>query len=288
MRHRHPAPAGAALAATVLTVALAAACTASPSSGPAAPTGAPAGGESTDGEYLPGLPASTDLPAGDPDAVVVLVPGGGWSTADPGGLAPLAAALVAQGLAVVTITYGTSSTDSDYPGPADDVVCAIAYAAGEVPDVPVVAVGHSAGAHLAVLAALAPERAIAGEPCPHPAHPADGVVGLAGPYDVTRTGGMARHLFGADETEAPEAWADGNPRTWADARPELPVLLVHGEADDVVPTWFTTDLAADLEAGGHDVRTTLLPEVDHMQVIRPEVVGDLVAGWVHEAVPARP
>ncbi|WP_199425193.1 alpha/beta hydrolase [Actinotalea solisilvae] len=278
MRSRPRAVVPVALVAT----AVLAACS------PSAPPSSPAADAAEPGEYRPGRAASTDLPAGDPDAVVVLVPGGGWATANPGGLAPLADALVADGLAVVTITYGTSSTDSAYPEPADDVVCAIAYAATQVPDVPVVAVGHSAGAHLALLAALAPERAITGEPCPHPAHPADGVVGLAGPYDVTRTGGMARDLFGASQTDAPEAWADGNPLTWAAARPDLPVLLVHGDADDVVPTWFTTDLAADLEAAGHDVRTELLPGVDHMQVIRPEVVGDLVAGWVHEAVPARP
>lgn len=272
-----------AVPAALAAVLLAAAC--SPSGTPAADATPATPGA---GEYRPGRAASMDLPSGDPSAVVVLVPGGGWSTADPAGLAPLADALVADGLGVVTITYGTSSTDSSYPEPADDVVCAIAYAATQVPDVPVVAVGHSAGAHLALLAALAPERAITGEPCPHPAHPADGVVGLAGPYDVTRTGGAARDLFGASQADAPEAWADGNPLAWAAERPDLPVLLVHGEADDVVPTWFTTDLAAALEAGGHDVRTELLPDVDHMEVIRPDVVGDLVTGWVREAVPARP
>lgn len=281
MRPRHRAPVPAALLAAAAATAVAA-CSPSNPSTPPTPDAGPAQ------EYRPGRAASTDLPAGDARAVVVLVPGGGWSTADPGGLAPLADALVADGLAVVTVTYGTSSTGSAYPEPADDVVCAVSYAATEVPDVPVVVVGHSAGAHLALLAALAPERAITGEPCPHPAHPADGVVGLAGPYDVTRTGGMARDLFGESESAAPEAWTDGNPVTWAAERPDLPVLLVHGEADDVVPTWFTTDLAADLEATGHDVRTALLPEVDHMQVIRPEVVGELVAGWVDEAVVARP
>src|SRR5665647_1394458 len=80
---------------------------------------APATGPVTPGpgEYLPGLPASVDLPTGDPTVVVVLVPGGGWSSADPAGLAPLAAHLTDNGLAVVTITYGTSGTDAYYPRP---------------------------------------------------------------------------------------------------------------------------------------------------------------------------
>ena len=37
--------------------------------------------------------------------VVVLVPGGGWLTADPNGLRPLAARLAARGVPTVTITY---------------------------------------------------------------------------------------------------------------------------------------------------------------------------------------
>ena len=108
------------------------------------------------GEYLAGLPASVDLPTGDPTAVTVLVPGGGWSSADPAGLAPLAADLTDNGLAVVTITYGTSGTDAYYPRPVDDVACAVAYAAEQVPDVPVVLVGHSAGAQLVALAGPGP------------------------------------------------------------------------------------------------------------------------------------
>lgn len=240
-------------------------------------------------EYRPGLAASVAVPDGPADAVVVLVPGGGWSTADPAGLAPLADLLVDVGLAVVTVTYGTAGSGSSYPAPADDVACAVAFAADQVPDVPVVAVGHSAGAHLAVLAALAPDvRDEPETPCAYPQHPADGVVGLAGPYDVARTDGMALSLFGVDPAEAPEVWAEGNPHTWADARPDLPVLLVHGEDDDVVPTWFTTSLADDLTAGGHDVAVELLPGTDHMDVILPEVVGDLIGDWVHDVVLDQP
>lgn len=233
------------------------------------------------GEYLPGLPASVDLPTGDPTAVTVLVPGGGWSSADPAGLAPLAAVLADSGLAVVTITYGTSGTDAYYPRPVDDVACAVAYAAERVPDVPVVLVGHSAGAQLVALAGLVPVRDDAA--CPYQPYPADGVVGLAGPYDVTQTGGLAENLFGVPESADPELWRDGNPLIWTAERPEVPFLLVHGEDDRDVSMQFTDTFAAALTDGGHDVTVEKLPGVTHMSVFTPEVVGDLLVAWITQA-----
>lgn len=236
------------------------------------------------GEYLPGLEASVDLPAGDPRAVVVLVPGGGWSSADPTGLRLLVGPLTEADLAVVTITYGTSATEDFYPRPADDVACAVAYAGEQVPDVPVVLVGHSAGAHLAALVAL---RGGTDPECPYPAREADGVVGLAGPYDVSQAGGIAgRHLFGTRESEDADRWADGNPHTWVGERPELPFLLVHGDADAEVPMFFTDDLAVALDEAGHPVTVEVLPEVTHLTIILPGVIGDVLVGWVARAVVA--
>lgn len=237
------------------------------------------------GEYRAGLAASVDLPAAAPRAAVVLVPGGGWRSADPLGLQPLSERLVTEGFGVVTITYRTAGTGAVYPAPADDVACAVAFAAEQMPGVPVVAVGHSAGAHLAALVALAPER---GNACPYPTHPADGVVGLAGPYDVAATYGLAGVLFGAPLDQEPELWADGNPLTWAAERPEVPFLLVHGDQDQVVPVSFSTGLATALEATGHDVSVQVLPGVDHVEVVDPTVIGDVVVDWLTTADLLRP
>ncbi|MCL3860105.1 alpha/beta hydrolase [Actinotalea sp. K2] len=239
------------------------------------------------GEFLAGLPATVDLPPGRPDTVIVLVPGGGWWSADPAGLAPLAEALVAQGHAVVTITYRAGGTGDSYPVPVDDVACGVAYAVDQVPGVPVVVVGHSAGAHLAALVGLAPDRPGAAS-CPHPPVRPDAVVGLAGPYDLAATAGAAQTLLGVPRDSAPELWREANPLTWADAHPEIPVLLVHGAEDDLVPASFSTVFADALTVGGHEVAVEVLPGVDHGQVILPEVVGDLLAGWVEQAVDLPP
>lgn len=231
-----------------------------------------------------------EVPA-DPEAVVVLVPGGGWTTADPVHLRPLARYLADAGLAVVTITYGTSSTGASWPVPADDVRCAVAYAAEQVPDVPVVLVGHSAGAHLAAVAGLDPTSDDAF--CPYPTRAADGVVGLAGPYDVSATRGLAGNLFGLAEPEAPDLWAAGNPVLLAGERPEVPFLLVHGAEDRLVGEEFARALEAALVAGGHPTTLVVAAGADHSTVRQPEVLGETLLAWLDEAVlpaddPARP
>lgn len=233
-------------------------------------------------EYRPRMTATIVRPAdGVAQAVVVLVPGGGWTTADPTGLSRLADPFARAGLATVTITYGTESTGDHFPVPVQDLACALGLAAERVPGVPLVLLGHSAGAHLAVLAALAPELGGDGGPdCVAPPRPADAVIGLAGPYDVAATGGAAAHLFGVAPAEDPDLWAEGNPVTWATARPEVAVLLVHGDADRVVGTRFTTDLADALVAAGHPTTVELLPGVGHNDVINPDVVGERVIAWV--------
>lgn len=215
---------------------------------------------------------------------MVLVPGGSWRSADPTGMHVLADDLVRDGLATLTITYGTAGTGDHHPVPVQDLTCATAFAADRVPDVPVILLGHSAGAHLAALAGLAPEQ---GASCDAPAHAADAVVGLAGPYDVERVGPLATQLFDASRGEEPALCAQGNPLTWVEERPDVPFLLVHGQDDDVVPRVFTDVFAAALRAAGHDVAVVTYPGVDHLQVIDPDVVADDVVRWVAGTVVER-
>ena len=51
----------------------------------------------------------------------------------------------------------------------------------------------------------------------------------------------------ADADDA--TWDAANPVLLADQRPDVPVLLLHGDADELVPTQFSTDFAAALQAG---------------------------------------
>lgn len=215
-------------------------------------------------------------------ALVVMVPGGSWTSADPSGLAPLARALVDDGAIVATTTYRTASDGVFFPDPARDVACSLAAAAAMVSNSgreadQVVILGHSAGAHLAALVALRGSEL--SDDCPDPPVAADALVGLAGPYDVTRASQLAQNLFGPDNPD-PADWEPGNPLAFVTDRPELPVLLVHGKADNLVPVEFTTQFADALTSGGHDVTTDYPVGIDHASVYSAEVAGPVVAAWL--------
>ncbi len=235
--------------------------------------------------YGPAQSSRVFLPVGDPTSgmpLVVLVPGGGWVSADPTGLTGLATWLSERGAAVVTITYRTASDGAYFPVPVQDIACGLADAAAQVHragiDIgEVVLVGHSAGAQLAAVVALDPD--ILPDTCAGPVVVPDRFVGLAGPYDVTRIDGAADSLFGpADDGAADRSGAD--PVALATARAELAVLLVHGTADTIVPVELTQQLAAALVDSGHEVTTRYLDGVDHLSVYSADVAGPVIADWL--------
>jgi acetyl esterase/lipase len=223
-----------------------------------------------------------------PAPLVVLVPGGGWSSADPSGLRPLAADLAAGGASVALSTYRTSADRAWFPLPVQDVACATAQAAAEAseagrPPTAVVLVGHSAGAQLAAVVALDPAGTTAPD-CPYPPVRADGLVGLAGPYDVVLAADVAANLFGPQRPD-PADWDAGNPMVLADRRPEVPVLLLHGRADGVVPIQLSEAFADALTAGGHAVTTRWLDGVDHQTVYSATVAAPQILTWLAAATP---
>jgi len=250
-------------------------------------------------EFRPGLDAdiytpTTTGPATTPATVtpggsvsrtpvVVLIPGGGWTSADRSGLAPLAAALARSGMTVVSATYRTADSGTFYPAPLEDVACAVAFAAARataagIDPHPLVVVGHSAGANLAALAALTPEHVAA--TCPYPAVAPDALVGLSGPYDVAEIPEIAVALFGVSAQKDAALWKDGNPLTHADSRPDVPVLLLHGRADPVVPVSFTTRFAVALKDGGHQVTVELVAGADHVGTYQADVAAPRLVDWI--------
>lgn len=247
---------------------------------------APISGPDAQSEFEAGLVQGLVVP--DPEVgeivlLVVLVPGGGWATADPTGLIPLAEQLGGLGAAVSLITHRAGDDGVYFPDQPTDVACAINASAAAIRDAglqigDVIIVGHSSGAHLASLVALRPEAFSSA--CRYPLVTPDRLVGLAGPYDVTRAAPFAGDLFGPDNTD-PADWTEGNPVVHADERPELEVLLVHGQEDFTVPIWLTEAFAAALKNGGHPL-TVVRPEgVDHHSIYSPEIGGQLIAEWLN-------
>jgi acetyl esterase/lipase len=239
-------------------------------------------------EYLPGLESHPHVPEGAGSApVVVMIPGGSWQSANPSGLEPLAEALAADGVVAVPVTIRASADDVVYPTPVEDVLCALADGAATAREAGIdpdrlVLLGHSSGAHLSAVATLAADRF--SPDCEDPVVAPDAFIGLAGPYDIRQFADAADALFAAPVDEAPGEWDAANPVIHADLRPEVPVLLLHGEADDVVPVSFTTDFGTALEAAGHPTTVRVLTDEDHETVYAAETAVRPVVDWL-ESLP---
>ena len=239
-------------------------------------------------DYLPGRAASLRVPAdAGPSPLIVMVPGGGWATADPTGLVPLAEHLANDGAATSLITYRTTDTQSTFPAAVDDVACAIRWSAREAAaqghsPTHVIVLGHSAGGHLASLVAFSGDSF--GGDCPYPPVTVDGLIGLAGVYDTDALRPALSSWMGVDPGQATEDWRRVNPMAWlADGTgvaKGLRVLLLHGDADVSVPLEQTTELADALTQDQFDVTTTVLPGLGHMEIFEAGNAEPPIRGWL--------
>jgi acetyl esterase/lipase len=202
--------------------------------------------------YLP--PASQQTP-GRP--LVVLIHGGYWRPEyDRAHLRPMAAALAAAGHSTVLVEYRRVPGDPD--AAIDDVRLALTAMAaagdGVDPSAGVVLVGHSAGGHLALLAA--DHQAVIG--CLALAPVAD----LQMAADLDLDDGAALAFLGCPPADR----ADLDPARCP--APSVPTTVVHGVEDSLVPVTMSESYCADRSA-----RLVLLPAIAHFEVIDPQSAG---------------
>lgn len=212
------------------------------------------------------------LPAAHPRGVAVVVHGGFWRSRFGLELGrPLAADLAAAGYAAWNIEYRRVGGDGGWPATFDDVAAALDLLAGrDLPLDRVVAVGHSAGGHLATWLAARPGLPT-DAPGAAPAVRLRGVVSQAGVLDLVdaeRRGvgnGAASDLLGGGPDDVPERYSLASPVE------RLPigvrVVCVHGTADVNVPIRQSERFVA---AAGADAELVTLPGADHFAVIDPE------------------
>lgn len=209
-------------------------------------------------------PLSLDLylPAG-PVAICVYTHGGGWRVGSrrvgPGPLSPtsprLFERLAAHGLVVASVDYRLSG-EAQYPAQCEDVAAAIAWLRTDTSTgantLPLTVFGVSAGGLLAGLAALDPALDVSAAALWYAvtdiATMREDQAAVGGPLDPP--GQSREELFlGGMATELPQAARAASPVNQVHSAAP-PFLLVHGGADDLVPTRQSVRLHEALTAAG--------------------------------------
>jgi acetyl esterase/lipase len=240
------------------------------------------------GEYQFGdlrLPAEA---AKRPVPLVIFVHGGWWKSAyDLTHAGHLCAALKSAGVATWSIEYRrVGSTGGGWPATFQDVAAGCDHVAALANSYPldlgrVIAMGHSAGGHLAFW--LGGRHHIP-ESSPLHAPPSKvalrGVIALAGAVDLRLTCDLSGYLtFAHDKHEvyglmggAPGEFEDryraGNP---GDLLPlGVPQLLIQGSDDDQIPPQLPHRWADMARRQGDTAAVTMVPSAGHMDLVDPE------------------
>ncbi|MGA8245536.1 MAG: alpha/beta hydrolase [Nocardioides sp.] len=211
--------------------------------------------------------AELSLPGTTPKGVVVVIHGGFWKAAYDLSLGrPLAASLVDHGWAAWNVEYRRVGIGGGAPTTFDDVAAAIDALDDRDLDLSrVLAIGHSAGGHLATWAASRGRF-----PRWRSRVDLTGVVSQAGVLDLGAA--HAKHLgSGAVEGLLGHRPGPGDaPLDPARQLPlDIPVHCIHGTDDDDVPISQSRAYVAAATAAGATARLTEIEGGDHYVVIDP-------------------
>ncbi|HEX2814887.1 MAG TPA: alpha/beta hydrolase [Phenylobacterium sp.] len=217
-----------------------------------------------------------------PHPVVVLLHGGCFLKQYEGfpQTSALAADLAARGYAVWNVEYRKlGEPGAGYPGTFQDVATAVDRLRTEGPKYGldlrrIIAIGHSAGGHLALWAASR-GKLPAGSPLRTAAPlPIGAVISLAGIGDLSGQGKVFALPCGDDTIDRLVDTANRrNP--FADTSPAelLPtgakVVMVHGVFDSVMPPYTGRDYAARVRKAGDAAEVVVIPGAAHFDLVIP-------------------
>lgn len=196
--------------------------------------------------------------------VLVFFYGGGWSSGAKEDYSFAGDAFAAQGFLTIVPDYRIYP-EVRFPGFVEDAAAALRWVRdnatryGGDPN-RIVLVGHSAGAHIAMLAALDPAYA---EAAGFDRNAIRGVVGLAGPYGFENFEmPLLQNVFG--QAEEPMATM---PVHYV-RREGPPILLLHGERDARVPLRSASRMYEVATEAGQQAQVKIYPGVDHPGIMQ--------------------
>ncbi len=188
---------------------------------------------------------------------IIVIRGGSWKQGDKEGFASIASRLAEGGFAAASIEYRTSQ-EAPFPAAIHDVKAATRWMRTHahqygIDDQALGAIGGSAGAHLAIL--LATSSGISDlEALATPDEPSSQIqaaVGMATPSALTDfvERPVVRDFLAVSPEQHPEAWILASPISHVD-QTDPPLLLLHSDADDIVPYQQAIQLTQRYEEAG--------------------------------------
>jgi acetyl esterase/lipase len=199
-----------------------------------------------------------DAPSVDPPPVIVFIHGGSWQTGSKDQYRFVGSGLAEKGYIAVVANYRLNP-DVRFPGFVDDAAEAVAWTLrniGQFGGDPrrVFVMGHSAGAHTAMLLALDRRYLAAAGASPDDIR---GAIGLSGPYDFAIDSSPLRAVFGSASDPA-----ETQPVTFVrgDAPP---LLLIHGTDDGICWVTHSIRLTGLIRTAGGQAELRLYPGLGH-------------------------
>lgn len=200
--------------------------------------------------------------------VIVFFYGGGWSSGAKGDYTFAGDAFAAQGFVTFVPDYRIYP-EVRFPDFVEDAASALRWVQanaaryGGDPN-RIVLVGHSAGAHIAMLAALDPRYA---EQANFDRSAIRGVVGIAGPYGFDNFNmPLLRNVFGSAEepmSTMPVHFV---------GRDAPPILVLHGDRDRRVPVMSTQRMFNVANSAGQQAEIKIYPGIDHPGIMQAVAV----------------
>lgn len=238
--------------------------------------------------FLPEAPAARNGKAPSPRGVVVVIHGGYWRSQYGAELGePLAKDLAAHGIVAWNLEYRRAGNGGGWPRTFEDVLAGIdklsEVAAEHDLDLNrVVALGHSAGGHLAVwaagrdrlagLGAADADRQVARNLNGGAVH-LTGVVSQSGLLNLAQaewldlSNGAVSNFLGGSAERYPKRHKYADPMSAVPL--PIPVYAVHGLDDDTVPVSQSEAYATAARAAGAPVQVVKVPG-DHFALIDPK------------------
>lgn len=212
--------------------------------------------------------AELRLPAsGGPHPVAIVIHGGFWRAKhDLEYIRPVCESLTASGIATWNLEYRRiGNPGGGWPGTLDDVNSGSAYLKGIAPDFHldlnrVIAIGHSAGGHLAFW--LASRKTFL-----------TGAISLAGVVDLRRawelrlSNTVVEDFLGGSPSDVPDRYDMASPIEHLPFG--IPQKLFHGTADSSVPIEISERYVRAAHLRGDDAELIAFENTGHFEFVEP-------------------